>query len=81
MTQRKTVGALLVSGALVLLLAAAALQALAPAPAPGGGLTWIGDALWRDRGFDVVVQGFIILAGALAVIFLLRQETEARSGG
>ena len=76
----KTVAPLLASGALTLVLAIAALQALAPAPAPGVGPTGIGDALWRDRGFDVVVQGFILLAGALAVIFLLRQETEARPG-
>jgi hypothetical protein len=36
---------------------------------PGG--TGIGDAIWRDRTFEIVFQGLIILSGVISILLLL----------
>ncbi|OPY37492.1 MAG: hypothetical protein A4E35_01408 [Methanoregula sp. PtaU1.Bin051] len=47
------------------------------APTPGGWPEKVpvtagaGTALWMDRTFEVVLQGFIILAGVVSILLLL----------
>jgi hypothetical protein len=70
----RAVFATLTGGLLILLLAIAVLAsdppvASEPVPAP-----WIGEALWSSRGLDLTIQAFILLAGVLAILLLLRVE-------
>ena len=74
MMRGKTAFAILASAALYLLLAAALLPELGPgAPAPTGP-QWIGEALWSERGLDLIIQALILLAGSFVVVLLLREE-------
>jgi multisubunit Na+/H+ antiporter MnhB subunit len=43
---------------------------------PGSVLSFLSfnAALWEYRGFDVLAQAMILIAGALAVVVLLREE-------
>lgn len=40
-------------------------------PAVTPALSAAGPALWNDRTFEVLLQGFIILAGVLSILLLL----------
>ena len=65
-----------VAGPLVgILLLAALVAALIPAapalPAVEPVSTGVGTALWEGRTVEVLLQGFIILAGAIAVLLFL----------
>ena len=63
-------GALL--GILLLLVLAATLLPGAPSlPAAEPGVTAVGIALWELRAPEVILQGFILLAGAAAVLLFL----------
>lgn len=59
----------------------ALLMDLAPAPAPPAGPESFGHALWSVRPLDILVQGFLLLAGVLAILLVLQHESqEARRG-
>ena len=74
MSRAKTAFAAVASAALFVLLGLAVLPVLGPgAPSPAGP-PWIGESLWVDRGLDVAVQAFILLAGVFVVVLLLRGE-------
>ena len=34
----------------------------------------VGAALWKDRTFEVVLQGFIILAGVMSILLLVSRR-------
>jgi hypothetical protein len=44
--------------------------------APGGSA--VGTALWEGRTFETVFQGFIILAGVISILLLVRTDTAGR---
>jgi hypothetical protein len=48
----------------------------APAfPSAEPGLAGVGTALWEGRALEVLLQGFILLAGAAAVLLFLGSRT------
>lgn len=51
--------------------------ALAGAPAAIGA----GQVLWIERNFDVLLQGFILFAGALGVLVLIGDPARPRGTG
>ena len=55
----------------LLVLASALLPGAAPLPAAEPGLSNVGTALWEGRTAEVILQGFILLAGAAAVLLFL----------
>ena len=59
----------------LLVLAAALLPGAIPLPAAEPGLSNVGTALWEDRAAEVLLQGFILLAGAAAVLLFLGSRT------
>ncbi len=70
----KTVGAIILGAAFLLLFLSAVLPAtaawpVAPPPAAGPG-----GAMWSGRTFEVVVQGFLILAGVFSILLLLGHD-------
>jgi len=59
-------------GSLFFLILLAAVLPGAPALPPGEpGLTGVGTALWEGRALEVLLQGFILLAGATGVLLFL----------
>jgi len=66
----KTAGAIILGAAFLLLFLSAVLPATAawpvalPPAGPGG-------AMWNGRTFEVVIQGFLILAGVFSILLLL----------
>ena len=40
-------------------------------PAAGPVATGVGTTLWRERTLEVMLQGFIILAGVISILLLL----------
>jgi len=60
------------TGILLLLVLLATVLPGAPAlPTAGPGIGNVGAALWEDRTAEVLLQGFILLAGAAAVLLFL----------
>ena len=53
----------------LVLVAAVPESLLFPAAAPTG--PPVGEALWNQRTFETLVQGFIILGGVIAILLLL----------
>lgn len=49
----------------------AVLPELSPPSAPAVP-TWIGESLWVARGLDTTIQSFLLLAGVLTIVLLLR---------
>jgi hypothetical protein len=43
---------------------------------PGG--SPVGTVLWEGRTFETVFQGFIILAGVISILLLVRNDTAGR---
>ena len=63
-------------GVLFLLLITAAFLPGAPSfPSSEPGLTGVGTALWEGRALEVILQGFILLAGAAGVLLFLGSRT------
>lgn len=73
--------AIAASAALFAVLSGALLTTAPPSvPAPGSP-RWIGEALGTGRALDLAVQAFIVLAGALAIVLLLRDELGGAAHG
>jgi len=73
--------ALAASTALFAVLSGALLTTAPPSvPAPGSP-PWIGETLWSARALDLLVQAFIVLAGVLAIVLLLRDEPGGATHG
>jgi len=51
-------------------------NALWPAVTPGG--TPVGTAIWGGRTFETLFQGFILLAGVLSILLLVRNDSAGR---
>jgi hypothetical protein len=47
-----------------------------PEVTPGG--TPVGAVLWGGRTFETVFQGFILLAGVISILLLVRSHTAGR---
>jgi len=71
-------GGVLVAG-LLAVLAGVVLPVNAPSTPPSG-LT-LSDAMWNVRTLDIVVQGFVLLTGVLAVLLLLREASQEACDG
>jgi hypothetical protein len=62
----------MVLGALFLLLFTLALPAdIAAWPAAPPAVMTAGDALWKGRTFEVILQGIMILSGVMSILLLL----------
>jgi hypothetical protein len=67
----KTACALLLGVAFLSLLLAIIAPATGSWPAGISPPTAAGSALWTDRTYEVILQGFIILAGVVSILLLL----------
>lgn len=47
-----------------------------PAAAPA--ITGAGAAIWKDRTYDTILQGVIILAGVMSILLLLGKKQSGR---
>ena len=74
MTKRKTALAVASSMIVVTALAAIVIPLIPASSGAPDSPSWLGDALWKSRGLDLVAQALILLVGSLAVTFLLRRE-------
>ena len=74
MSRAKTAFAGVASAAFFVLLAIAILPVLGPGSPSLTAPPWIGESLWVDRGLDLAVQSFILLAGVFVVVLLLRED-------
>ena len=79
MTPKSVVG-LVIGAAFLILLFAVVAPAAIPWPVTGPPEGQIGLAIWSVRTFDVLVQGLLLLGGALAVLLLLGRDTAKEVG-
>jgi hypothetical protein len=80
-TWTKTALAVATSTIVATVFAAIAIPFFAGADRSPDSPSWLGDALWKSRGLDLIAQALILLVGSLAVMFLLRQGEGGVRGG
>lgn len=66
--------------ALFLLLFCSMLLPVSSAPVTAiPGMTTAGTALWMNRTFEVILQGFIILAGVVSILLLVVENRQEKT--
>ncbi len=81
MSRTKVLVALAASASLLAVLGLTLVPVASPGVPEPISPPWLGEALWQGRGLDMALQAFIILAGAMAIVLLLRREPGGLSGG
>jgi hypothetical protein len=68
---KKTACAVICGAVFLVVFVSALTQGGAITTAASPQLTTTGAALWKDRTYEVILQGFIILAGVVSILLLL----------
>ncbi len=68
---RKAVAGIVIGVAFLGLLVFAVLNAAITWPTAGPGGPTVGEAMWQDRTFEILIQSIILLGGVVAILLLL----------
>jgi hypothetical protein len=67
----KNACALVLGVAFLLIVIVLVIPHVPPGPTPPAQIVAAGEALWNGRTYEVILQGFIMLAGVMAILLLL----------
>jgi hypothetical protein len=74
----KSICALVIGTVFFLLFVSLWVPYYAPWPAANPGGVYTGAVIWGGRTYETVFQGFILLAGVISILLLIRPDTSGR---